>query len=166
MSKGQIQATAMIIIGAAITIFIGIWVISSVITSTGTPLTYGYVTNVANTSIITTSTNFLLPAASTYSHSFALSNTTIVIVNTSGTVLTTTNYTAYSNGTVSFNTWNSGATGGGLNFSYEYGYVPDATYSAIDSATNTTWNAVSLLSVALIIICAVAILGYFGMKVG
>jgi hypothetical protein len=165
MSKGQIEATAMLIIGAAITIFIGIWVLSSVITSTGTPLTYGYRTNEANTSIITTSTSYLVPAASTYTHSFALSNTTIVLTNGTDT-LTTTNYTAYSNGTVTFGVWNRGATGGIVYFNYEYGYVPDTTFSAVDSATNTTWNAISLLSVALIIISAVAILGYFGMKVG
>lgn len=160
--KGNASVIAMTLVSAIILISIGMWVVSDVITATGTYRETYYVSNETNTSAIGTGTSYVLATASGYNYDLAESG--IVITNSTGT-WTTTNYTAYTNGTVIFGTVDTSQLDTAY-FTYSYGATPSAVYTANNSAQTTTWNAFLLLSVVTIVIAAVFVMGYFGVGLG
>lgn len=150
----------MVVVSAAVILFVGIWVVSLVGTSTTLP-----VFTVANeTQNFTANVTALSPTNTVFIDVTALyNNSDLTNAITEGTTAGTWKWNASGISVI------SNGTGGWPNvttnrfYYYTYTYQNPQSNTTYTMVNNTIWNSFQLIAVALIVVAAVAILGYFGM---
>jgi hypothetical protein len=132
---------------AAIGLSIGLWVLSISFGSVDMTIAQ-QMSNETNTSAIVTGTYYDLLA--TGYGGFEDINTASVVITNSTNTWTTSNYTAYSNGTIVFGTVNNALLGTAY-FSYVYDAPNQNAWTVYQTVQNNTWSAFNLMSVAIIV---------------
>ena len=166
--KGIIAASVVMVIGAAITIFIGIWILSLVISSISLPYDSTAVVNETHNS--TGSIPETLTATTPEDGLTSDSETIYILDIETGTdilLAETTNYTVISYTLGTFNI-SSCPVCNGTSDQYKLSYTSQDTNDAADTTfsqvQSITWNSIQLLAIGLIVMAFAVIMTFFAVR--
>ena len=164
--KKRVATSVFLVVGAAIALIVGVWVVSLVLNSISLPTNSNSVVNETITfAVNNTYYNFANQALCLDDTPLPINCgvTAIVSVGNETTAVTAANY-VYTTNQIKIYTIDDGTIAvGKYNVSYTwYDYTNTNGGNALQTAQTTTFNSFVLLAVGLIVVASTVIIGYFG----